>query len=94
MAIKCLGDRVLIQVSESEEKAGGIIIPDSAQEKQQKGKVVSVGPGNRDEKGQHMALEVKEGDTVLYSKYSGTEVTYKDEEYLIVKESDILAIVD
>jgi len=94
MAIKCLGDRVLIQVSESEEKAGGIIIPDSAQEKQQKGKVVSVGPGSRDEKGQHMALEVKEGDTVLYSKYSGTEVTYKDEEYLIVKESDILAIVD
>ena len=87
--IKPLADRVLIEPMEAEEKtASGIIIPDTAKEKPQKGTVVAVGPGTSDEK-----MEVKKGDVVLYGKYSGTEITVNDIEYLIMRESDIFAIV-
>ena len=87
--IKPLADRVLIEPMEAEEKtASGIIIPDTAKEKPQKGVVVAVGPGTKDE-----PLTVKEGDTVLYGKYAGTEISYEDKEYLIMRESDIVAII-
>ncbi|MFY8186167.1 MAG: co-chaperone GroES [Bacteroidia bacterium] len=87
--IKPLADRVLIEAAPAETKtAGGLIIPDSAKEKPQKGKVVAVGNGKKDE-----PLTVKVGDTVLYGKYSGTELAVDGKEYLIMKESDIYAIV-
>ncbi len=87
--IKPLADRVLIEPSSAEEKtSGGIIIPDTAKEKPQKGTVVAVGPGTPDQK-----LSVKKGDMVLYGKYSGTEISYEGKNYLIMKESDIYAIV-
>jgi chaperonin GroES len=87
--IKPLADRVLIEAAPAETKtAGGLIIPDSAKEKPQRGKVVAVGNGKKDE-----PLTVKVGDTVLYGKYSGTELTVEGKEYLIMKESDIYAIV-
>ena len=87
--IKPLADRVIIRPQEAEEKtASGIIIPDSAKEKPQKGTVVAVGPGTKDDK-----MEVKVGDVVLYGKYSGNEITVDDDDYLIMKQSDILAIV-
>ncbi len=87
--IKPLADRVLIKPAPAEEKTqSGIIIPDTAKEKPQKGSVVAVGPGTKDEK-----LTVKVGDVVLYGKYSGTELQFDGEDYLIMKESDILAIV-
>jgi chaperonin GroES len=87
--IRPLADRVLIEPSSAEEKtAGGIIIPDTAKEKPQKGVVVAVGPGTEEHK-----ITVKEGDTVLYGKYSGTEINYDGKNYLIMKESDIYAIV-
>jgi chaperonin GroES len=92
MAIKPLGDRVLIEPkSEAEEKIGSIIVPDTAKEKPQEGKVVAVGTG-RYEDGKLVAPEVKIGDKVLYGKYSGTEIKHAGKEYLI-RESDILAIV-
>jgi chaperonin GroES len=91
--IQPLGDRVLIKPLEAEEKTkGGIILPDTAKEKQQEGKVMAVGKG-RVEDGKTIALEVKVGDKVLYGKYSGTEIKVDGEEMLIVKEEDILAIV-
>ncbi|MFA4992216.1 MAG: co-chaperone GroES [Candidatus Omnitrophota bacterium] len=94
MAIQPLGDRVLIKRLEAEEKTkGGIVLPDTAKEKPQKGEVVSVGKGRTLENGQVEPLEVKKGDVVLFSKYSGNEITYKDEEMLILKEEDILAII-
>jgi len=87
--IKPLADRVLIEPAVAEEKtAGGIIIPDTAKEKPQKGKVVAVGPGKKDE-----PMEVKVGDMVLYGKYSGTEISDNKKDYLIMRESDIVAIV-
>ena len=87
--IKPLADRVLVEPMEAETKtASGIIIPDTAKEKPQKGKVVAVGPGTKDEK-----MTVKEGDTVLYGKYSGTELKLDGTDYLMMRESDILAIV-
>jgi chaperonin GroES len=87
--IKPLADRVIIEPSAAEEKtAGGIIIPDTAKEKPQRGLVVAVGPGKKDE-----PLTVKEGDSVLYGKYSGTEISFEDKEYLIMRESDIVAII-
>ncbi len=87
--IKPLADRVLVEPQAAEEKtASGIIIPDSAKEKPQRGTVVAAGPGTKDE-----AMEVKVGDTVLYGKYSGTELTVDGNDYLIMKQSDILAIV-
>ena len=89
MNIKPLADRVVVQPSAAEEKtAGGIIIPDTAKEKPQRGTVVAVGPGKKDE-----PLSVKEGDAVLYGKYAGTEINISGEDYLILRESDILAII-
>ncbi|MGK7389464.1 MAG: co-chaperone GroES [Candidatus Cyclobacteriaceae bacterium M2_1C_046] len=87
--IKPLADRVLVEAAAAEEKtASGIIIPDSAKEKPQRGKVVAVGAGKKDE-----PITVKEGDEVLYGKYAGTEITIEGKDYLIMRESDILAIV-
>lgn len=93
MNIKPLADRVVIKALPMEEKTkSGIIMPDTAKEKPQEGEVVAVGPGKM-EKGERIALDVKVGDRVIYSKYAGTEVKYDGEEYLILKESDILAVV-
>lgn len=95
MAIKPLADRVLIEpLGEEEEKMGNIYIPDTAKEKPNKGKVIAVGSGRVNENGSTVALTVKEGQTVLYGKYSGTEIKEADKEYLIVRESDILAVVE
>lgn len=94
MNIKPLGDRVVLKVLEAEEKtASGIVLPDTAKEKPQQGKVVAVGPGNYGEEGKLVPMSVKEGDTVLFAKYAGTEVKYGGEELLILKESDLLAII-
>jgi chaperonin GroES len=94
MKIKPLSDRVVIKPAPADEKVqGGIIIPDTAKEKPQKGKIVAIGPGKVTDAGQTIAPSVKVGDTVLYGKYSGTEVTIDGEEYLIVRESDILAVI-
>jgi chaperonin GroES len=94
MKVKPLADRVLVKPQEEEEvKKGGIIIPDTAKEKPQQGKVIAVGPGKLSETGDRIAPEVKKGDTILYGKYSGSEVTIDGEEYLIMRESDILAVV-
>ncbi|XDZ65447.1 co-chaperone GroES [Alphaproteobacteria bacterium LSUCC0684] len=95
MKFKPLHDRVLIQRVESEEKtASGIIIPDTAQEKPMQGKVISVGSGARDESGKIVPLDVKAGDRVLFGKWSGTEVKIDGTEYLIMKESDIMGIME
>ncbi len=92
--IQPLGDRVLVEPLEAEEKtAGGIVIPDTAKEKQQKGKVVAVGKGRVSEEGKLTPLEVKVNDQVLFGRYSGTEVKMGGNEFLIVKEDDILAII-
>ncbi len=94
MKIKPLHDRVLLKQSEGEEKTkGGIIIPDTAKEKPIEGKVIACGSGKKLEDGSVRKLQVKEGDTVLYSKYSGTEVKIDGEEHLIIREDDILAII-
>lgn len=90
-----LHDRVVVRRVEEEQKtAGGIIIPDSAKEKPQQGEVVAVGPGARNEQGQVMALDVKAGDFVLFGKWSGTEMKIDGEELLVMKESDIIGIVE
>jgi len=95
MPFRPLHDRVVVKRLEGEEKTkGGIIIPDTAKEKPQEGKVIAVGPGGRDENGKLTPLDVKAGDRVLFGKWSGTEVKIGDEELLIMKESDILGIVD
>lgn len=92
--IKPLGDRVIIELVEQvETTASGIVLPDSAQEKPQEGKVVAVGSGRVNDKGEKVALEVSEGDRIIFSKFAGTEVTYEGAEYLILREDDILAIV-
>jgi chaperonin GroES len=94
MKFKPLHDRVLVQRVESEEKtASGIIIPDTAQEKPMQGKIVAVGSGSKDESGKVPPLDVKEGDSVLFGKWSGTEVKIDGTEYLIMKESDIMGIL-
>ena len=94
MDIKPLGDRVLIKPAEAKEVSkGGIILPDTAQEKPQEGEIVAIGAGTLSDSGERVALEVKVGDKVLYGKYSGTEITYNDVSYMIMKESDILAII-
>ncbi|MDH5655878.1 MAG: co-chaperone GroES [Spirochaetia bacterium] len=93
MAIQPLGDRVLVRpLDEAEEKVGSIYIPDTAKEKPQEGKIEAVGPGNYKD-GKLVPLEVKVGDKVLYGKYSGTEVKKDGQDFLIVRESDILAII-
>jgi len=92
--LKPLGDRVIIELVESEEKtASGIVLPDSAKEKPQEGKVVAVGTGRVLDNGEKVALEVAEGDRIIFSKYAGTEVKYEGTEYLILRESDILAVI-
>lgn len=95
MNIQPLGDRVVVKPLEAENKSkGGIVIPDTAKEKPQEGKIMAVGKGKVSESGQLQPLEVKAGDKVLYGKYSGSEITTKDgEELLIMKEDDILAII-
>jgi chaperonin GroES len=93
IAIKPLADRVIVQPMEGETMKGGIIIPDTAKEKPQQGKVIAVGPGRVDDNGQRVTPEVKKGDTVLYGKYAGTEVTVAGTDYLILREGDILAIL-
>lgn len=95
MKFRPLHDRVLVERVESEEKtAGGIIIPETAKEKPQQGKVIAAGNGARDEQGKVHALDVKVGDTILFGKWSGTEVKLDGTEYLIMKESDIMGILD
>ena len=95
MKIQPLGDRVVIEALEAKEKTkGGIVLPDTAQEKPQEGKIVAAGKGKISEDGKVMPLEVKVGDRILYGKYSGTEVNIDEKEYLIVKEEDILAVVN
>jgi chaperonin GroES len=90
-----LGDRVLVKrVKEDEKSKGGIIIPDTAQEKPQEGEVIAVGPGARDEDGERIAMDVKVGDRILFGKWSGTEVKLDGEELLIMKESDIMGVVE
>jgi chaperonin GroES len=95
MKIKPLNDRVLvIRLDKENRSKGGIIIPDTAKEKPQKGRVVAVGPGKRGEDGKRFPLDVKEGDHVIFSKYAGTEININDVEHLFLSESDILAVVN
>jgi len=95
MAVKPLGDRVLVKrLEEKEEVLGGIIIPDTAKEKPQEAEVIEVGPGKRAEDGSRIPLEVKKGQKVLISKYGGTDVKLNNVEHVIMREDDILAIVD
>lgn len=92
--VKPLGDRVFVKVSASEEKtAGGILLPDTAKEKPQVGEIAAVGPGKRNDDGSRDPLDVKVGDQVLYSKYAGTDIKLGGEEYVLLAEKDILAIV-
>ena len=93
LSIKPLADRVIVAPMEQETMKGGIIIPDTAKEKPQQGKIVAVGPGQISDNGDRVACEVKKGDTVLYGKYSGTEVNVDGNDYLILRESDVLAIL-
>jgi chaperonin GroES len=93
MKIRPLNDRVLVlRIDEDEKTAGGIIIPDTAKEKPQEGKVMAVGPGKLDEKGERMSMEVKKGDRVLFTQYGGNEIEIDGVEHLIMQEDDILAI--
>ena len=95
MAFRPLGDRVLVRRVEEEQKTkGGIIIPDTAKEKPQEGEVIAVGPGARDDSGKVNALDVKVGDRILFGKWSGSEVKLDGEDLLIMKESDILGVLD
>ena len=95
MSLKPLGNRVVIEPIEQEEiTAGGIVLPETAKEKPQKGKVLSVGPGDRNDKGERMPLDVSEGDTVLFAKYAGTEIKLDGKKLLILRESDLLAILE
>jgi chaperonin GroES len=93
--LKPLGSRVVVEPIEQEEvTAGGIVLPETAKEKPQKGVILSVGPGDRDEDGKRIAMDVKVGDTVLFAKYAGTEIKVEGKKLLILRESDLLAIVE
>jgi chaperonin GroES len=95
MTVKPLGDRVLVKpLEEKEIKKGGIIIPDTAKEKPQEGKIIALGTGKTDEDGKKIPFEVKKGDRVMYSKYGGTEIKIDDEDYLILREDDILGVIE
>ena len=95
VAIKPLEDRIVVQANEAETTtASGLVIPDTAKEKPQEGTVVAVGPGRFDDNGKRVPLDVKVGDTVIYSKYGGTEVKYAGEEYLVLSARDLLAVVE
>lgn len=94
MNLKPLGDRLVVEpMAQEEMTASGLVLPETAKEKPQEGKIVAVGPGRRDEDGDRIAMDVSMGDVVMYAKYAGTEVKIDGTKYLIVKESDILAIV-
>ncbi|RPI31842.1 MAG: co-chaperone GroES [Chloroflexota bacterium] len=94
VSLKPLGNRVVVEPIEQEEiTAGGIVLPETAKEKPQKGKVLAVGPGDRDEDGKRIPMDVSEGDTVLFAKYSGTEIKMDGKKLLILRENDLLAIV-
>jgi chaperonin GroES len=93
--LKPLGDRLVVKPKEREETtASGIILPETAKEKPQEGEVLAVGPGRRDDDGKRVEMDVSVGDTILYAKYAGTEIKVQDEKLLILKESDVLAIVE
>ena len=95
MKIRPLHDRLIVKrIAEDSKTKGGIIIPDSAKEKPQEGEVVSVGPGARDEDGKHVPMDLKAGDRILFGKWSGTEVKLDGQDLLIMKESDILGVLD
>jgi chaperonin GroES len=95
LKLKPLGDRLVVEPIEREERtASGIILPETAKEKPQEGKVLAAGPGRTDDDGKRIPMDVKVGDTVLYAKYAGTEVKINDKKLLILKESDVLAIVE
>src|SRR5437667_3387226 len=94
MNLQPLGDRVIVEVLEDEEvTASGIVLPDTAKEKPQRGRVLSVGPGARDEDGKYVPMDLAEGDEIVFSKYGGTEIKVGVDEYLILRESDVLAKV-
>lgn len=94
MKIRPLADRVVVKPLEDEDKTpGGIILPDTAKEKPMKGEIISVGPGSLNDKGERVKMEVKKGDVVIYGKYSGTDFKMDNVDYLILRESDILAVV-
>ena len=95
MKLKPLADRVVIKPIEEDDKTpGGIILPDTAKEKPMRGEIIAVGPGNYNDKGERVKMDVKKGDVVIYGKYSGTDFKMNDQDYLILRESDILAIVE
>jgi chaperonin GroES len=95
LKVKPLGDRVIVKPLEAEDKTkGGIILPDTAKEKPQEGKIVAIGKGKVDDAGKSVPMEVKIGNKVLYGKYSGTEITIAQEQYIILKEEDILAVIE
>jgi len=94
MNLQPLGDRLIVEVLEEEETtASGIVLPDTAKEKPQRGKVLAVGPGARDENGEHVAIDLEEGDEIIFSKYGGTEIKLGLDDVLILRESDVLAKV-
>jgi len=94
LKVRPLDDRVVVETLEAEDKtAGGILLPDTAKQKPQRGRVLAVGPGPRDEDGEHIAMDVEEGDEVIFSKYGGTEIKVGTDEVLILRESDVLAKV-
>ena len=94
MDLQPLGDRLIVEVLEEEETtASGIVLPDTAKEKPQRGRVLAVGPGSRDDNGQFVAMDLEEGDEIVFSKYGGTEIRVGTEDYLILRESDVLAKV-
>ena len=95
MKLRPLGDRIVVEPLEAEEKTkGGIILPDTAKEKPQEGKVVAVGKGKTDDSGKLVPMEVKVGDKILYGKYAGTEITIEGKEYMILREEDVLAVIE
>ena len=95
MSVRPLHDRIIVErLEEEEQRVGGIIIPDSAKEKPQQGKVVAVGNGKADKDGKRIALDVKQGDTILFGKYSGQEVRVDGEDYLIMREDEVLAVIE
>jgi chaperonin GroES len=94
MDLKPLGDRLIVEVLDEEETTvSGIVLPDTAKEKPQRGRVLAVGPGSRDDNGQHVPMDLDEGDEIVFSKYGGTEIKVGADEYLILRESDVLAKV-
>ena len=95
LKLKPLGNRLVVEPLEAEEvTAGGIVLPETAKEKPQKGTVLSIGPGERDDKGKRIEMDVQAGDTVLYAKYAGTEIKVDGKKLLILKETDVLAIIE